>query len=315
MMLLAMLIGTASADCYFISLRGFDIAKNPDVLLWGDLSPLIALEPGRFYPLTPERKDVVSSSGGHATNLQGHRYYIPQHLINDAGQFSLRMMVIDRDKDTGDDTLLPFREKLITLPAGKESAVNSNPVIVEYAPFADITPPQSNRMRFEFDLRSRTGDCDVSSGIGKKTDSQYRRHNELKRLLVRVVAYEQPALVGGREYLAYRLPEIKSHKLSDGLEKALDIADVNARELLELGSNIYDLRGNPGFYEVWEEYVLLIQHLYKQHIILLYDENKVQKRKRIKVPSLSFHPEWGSLVSRPDSVTPPDNWKIVLPDG
>ena len=310
-LLLVLLSGTVTADCHFIGLRSFHIAKNPDVLLWGDLSPLIALEPGHFYPLTPERKDVVQTIHGRVDNLQSQRYYIPRHMINPEGYFSLRFMVIDRDKDTEDDTLLPLTEKLIQLPRDQAPGPNAHPVVVEYAPFADIYPDQPNQMRFEFEILSRPGDCDASSDAGKMADLQHRRQNELKRLLVRVVGFERPGLAGGREYLAYRQPELKSRKLPDGLEKARDVADVNTRELVALGSDLYNLRGTKGFPEVWEEYVLLVQRLYSQRISVLYNENGEQRRTEL--PSLSLHPGWANLGKQQVSEKLPEDWKILLP--
>ena len=309
---LALISSAAAAECFFVGLRGFEIEKNPDVLVWGDISPLIALEAGRFYSLAPERMGSISVNAGQVSGLQGQLYYIPQALINGDGLFALRMMVVDPDKDTADDTLLPLSERSISLVADQFDT-NARRVSVRFLPFADVFPPTSNAMRFEFEVRRRPGICDQDSEAGRAADLRLRQRNELQRLLVRVVAYEQPQLVGGREYLAYRRPQIKAKDRVYALERAFDVADVNARELVALGQEIFDLRNTPGFDEVWEEYTLLVQRLARTSIELQFKQG--ESSMSTSVPSLAFHPKWKQLDHRADWQMFPQAWGISLPDG
>ena len=304
--------GAAAAECFFIGLRGFEIEKNPDVLVWGEISPVIALEAGRFYPLAPERMASISVDAGQVSGLQGQLYYIPQALIDGEGRFVLRMMVVDPDKDTADDTLLPLRERSISL-AADEFETNARRVSVHFLPFAELFPPTSNAMRFEFEIRRRPGICDLDSEAGRAADLHFRQRNELQRLLVRVVAYERPHLVGGREYLAYRRPQIKAKDRAYAVERAFDVADVNARELVALGQEIFDLADTPGFDEVWEEYTLLVQRLARQSIKLQFKQGEYDMNA--SVPSLAFHPKWKQLDQRALLPTLPEAWGITLPDG
>jgi hypothetical protein len=313
LLLLAGLVAAGEAvraDCFFIGLRGFAIEKNPDLLLWGELAPLLALEPGRFYPLAPRRMASLDAGGGERSDLQGQLYYIPRHLIDLEGRFSLRMLVVDPDKDTADDTLLPLSERQISL-APESFDTDSRRVTLRYRPFADLSPPTSNAMQFSFEIRRRSGDCDSDSAPGRAADLDYRRQNELQRLLVRVVSYERPHLLGGRETRPYRLAEVKARDFPEARDRALDIADVNARELIDLGRAVQDLAGADGFDEVWEEYILLVQRLARQHLGIQYRRDGVQQRMRL--PSLRFHPGWAELDSGDDRPLLPPAWKIKLP--
>ncbi len=299
------------ADCFFIGLRGFAIEKNPDVLFWGELAPLLALEPGRFYPLAPRRMATLDAGGGARNEVQGQLYYIPRHLIDPERRYSLRMLVVDPDKDTADDTLLPLSEREVSL-APESFDTDARQVTLSYRPFADLSPIASNAMQFTFEIRRRPGGCDQDSAQGRATDLGYRRQNELQRLLVRVVSYERPHLLGGREYRPYRLAEIKAQSFLQALERALDIADVNARELIDLGGEVQTLAGANGFDELWEEYVLLVQRLARQHLGIQYRQDGAEQRMRL--PSLRFHPGWAELDRGDDRPVLPPAWKIALPE-
>lgn len=302
--------GSACADCFFVGLRGFSIEKNPDLLVWGELAPLLALEPGRFYPLAPHRMARLDAGSGRRDDVQGQLYYIPQHLIDDERNFSLRLMVVDPDEDTADDTLLPLSERLVSL-APAAFATNSRRVTLAYRPFADLNPPTANPMTFGFELRRRPGLCDQDSDEGRAEDRLLRRQNEVRRLLVGVLVYEQPHLVGGREYRPYRLAEVKSRSSAGAVEKALDIADVNARELIDLGNEVRSLAGAPGFDELWEEYVSLVQRLAGQSLVVRYWKDGTEQR--MQLPSLRFHPDWEALDSAGERPVLPAAWGINLP--
>jgi len=298
----------AAADCFFIGLRKFEIAKGSDLFRSGDISPLIALEPGHFYPLAPQQMEQAPQ--GEA--FPGQFYYIPRGLVDAQQQFSLRMMVLDRDKDTPDDLVLPLTQRLISL-AAEHFDTDARRVSVSFMPFVDDVQPESNRMQFEFELRKRAGPCDEDTPEGRTADLGYRRQNELKRLLTRVVFYDQPHLVGGQEYLPYRTAQFKEHSQSTALAKAFDVASVNAAELIALGEEIRSVQGSPDFDDLWAEYVLLVQRLAQQQMIVQYmgREGALQS---MSVPSLAFHGGWNNHAAGSPLPVLPEGWGIRLPE-
>ena len=68
----------------------------------------------------------------------------------DYGERELSMLVVDPDKDTADDTLLPLSERQISL-APESFDTDSRRVTLRYRPFADLSPPTSNAMQFSFE--------------------------------------------------------------------------------------------------------------------------------------------------------------------
>jgi hypothetical protein len=301
----------ASADCHYIGMRGIDITYNPDLLTWDKVIPLIALEAGRFYSLGPERTMGVELHGGKARDLPGRFYYIPQHLIAGDGNFSLRIMLIDPDDTTPDDTLLPLTETPISLSAEKFS-MDRQGVRVDYQPIWNAVHP-SNPIHIDVEIRRRAGRCDQKSMEGILEDTERRGQNELKRLLDRVLNYTKPHLLGGREYRFY----LKEKKVSAAtydlaLAKALAIARANSRELIGLGRQIESLREIHGFERVWEEYRLLISQLASQAMSLEFQQDGHQQQARM--PTLSLHPRWKDFWLSTEKTTLA-KWSLALPEG
>lgn len=294
----------AAAACFLISLREFHVAESADPFSKGNFSPLIALEAGRVYPLAPERM----AEAPHATRMEGRQYYIPRHLIDDAGRFSLRMTMIDHDKDTPDDLVLPQSERSIVLTDAKFEA-GLKLVTVRFTPFADKLPPQSNAQQFTFEIERRNGVCDADSEAGLAEDRRLRRENELRRLWSRVQFYDSyPAC--GQEYLPYRVKMVEKTSMPSALDSAFDMAKVNAQELLALGQDLRQLRDLPNFDKVWIEYTRLAHRLLAQTIPMRYRDDK-GVNKQSSTPSLAFHPAWKNLWEIKEIPTLPERWGIT----
>lgn len=296
----------AAAACFFISLREFHVTEAADPFAKGNFSPLIALEPGRLFPLAPE----LMVEAPHANRMQGRRYYIPRHLIDDAGRFSLRMTMIDHDKDTPNDLVLPQSERLVDLISAKYEA-GLQLVTVRFMPFADRLPPQSNIQEFTFELERRNGLCDSGSEAGLNEDRRLRRENELRRLLAQVRFYDSFP-TGGQDYLPYRFKTVEKIHLPAALASALDMARVNAHELLALGQDLRELRDAPDFDKAWVEYTGLVHRLLAQSISIHYQDDQGVKKQSM-VPSLAFHPAWKNLGVTGELPNLPPNWGITAP--
>ena len=274
---------TSMADCHFIRLNGFEITQNPDIFFWSELSPLIALEAGHFYPLSPNGMESTDTNSGEVKDLQGQIYYIPQHLIDNDNNFSLRIMVIDRDKDTPDDIVLPLSGRTISL-APETFTINSRRVTVHFRPFGDTSPPTGNGMTYQFEILRNTEVCNNNTVIGRDNDWRFRMENELKRLQVLIKNYEKDPLIGSHEFNFYRFPEIKKNQYSKALSAAMETAAINSSELISLGLEIKKLNAAKDFNKLWQEYTQLIQRLLGQNMTLKYKKDTVWQH--IQVPTL-----------------------------
>lgn len=300
---------TAVADCFHIGLRGLKIGKNPDAFFWDKVSPLIGLEPGRFYSLAPEGLTSVSMSGGKAGQLPGRYYYIPQHLISADNQFSLWLMVVDPDDKTADDTVLPAVERKISLD-DKHFSMRHHLISLNIEAFTDAVAAIPNWLQFDLEVRRRAGECDKRSAEGAAMDREYRNRNEVKRLKDRVFHFDKPHLVGGREYRPYYRSSIREVKKVRAIPKAIAIARLNGTELIALGKEIRSLQGTQGYEELWDEYRLLAQRLGKQQFTIKYrQEEEPQQTFR---PTLLMHPEWGDAVDDAGRRQLKE-WSITLP--
>ncbi len=302
--LLILSAGRAMADCHFVGLHEFQMAESADPFQIGDLSPMIALEPGRFYSLAPEHTDLVA----HGLAQLGRRYYIPQHLIGADEHFPLRVMVVDRDADTPDDLVLPLTEWRVSL-MDKDFKSTARRIALHSRPFTEDHPPQPNSMRLVFEVEKRDGRCGEDSAQGRVADANHRRDNELKRLMIRVTHYDQPHLVGGWEYLPYRLPRINLAKRSSAFENAFNVAETNAHELIALGHEIRELRDRPRFPEVWAAFARLLERLATQVMVVRFKDADGVRRKAV-VPSLAFQEGWKSYLSAKFLPVVPEDWGI-----
>ena len=115
-----------------------------------------------------------------------------------------------------------------------------------------------------------------------------------------------------QEYHSYRVKEVEERRLESALPRALDMASINARELITLGDALRELSDIPGYERVWSEYAELIRVLWAQEIPLRYRDEKGNKQQSM-VPSLAFHPAWKKLM--PNRVLPvlPTEWVVHLP--
>ena len=297
----------AVAACFFLSLREFHVAEAVDPFAKGNFLPLIALEAGRVYPLAPERM----AEAPHATPMRGRQYYIPRHLIDDAGQFSLWMTMIDYDKDTPDDLVLPQSERSISLTDGKFEA-GMKLVTLRFMPFADKLPPQSNAQQFTFEIERKNGACDPDSEAGLTADRRLRRENELVRLRAGIQFYDS-CPIGGQDYLPYRVRAVEKTRWSGALASAFDMARVNAQELLVLGRDLRELADTADFDKTWVEYTRLVERLLAQNIPLRYQDDSGTP-KQSSAPSLAFHPAWKNLGAFGETPSLPENWGIALPE-
>ena len=305
--LLMLSVFPAAAACFFISLREFHVAEAADPFAKGNFSPLIALETGRVYPLAPERM----AEAPHATRMVGRRYYIPRHLIDDAGRFSLWMTMIDHDKDTPDDLVLPQSKRPIALTDAKFEA-GLKLVMVRFMPFADKLPPQSNAQQFTFEIERTNGICDADSEAGLAEDRRLRLENELQRLWASVQFFDSFP-TPGQEYLPYRVNMVEKARMAGALANAFDMARVNAQELLALGQDLRQLSDLADFDKVWVEYTRLVHRLLAQTIPMRYRDDKGLK-KQSSIPSLAFHPAWKNLWKTEETPTLPESWGIALPE-
>ncbi len=306
---LALLLANTSAlaTCHFISLREFHVAEPADPFGMGDFVPLIALEAGRYYPLAPEGE----AEAAVGERIEGRRYYLPRHLIDRAGRLSLRIMMIDMDRDTPADLVLPPSERSVLL-ADREREAGSHLVTVRFKPFRDEVRMQSNAQSFTFEISERAGPCDADTDHGRAADRHNRRDNDLNRLRARVMFHDQPYPVGGREYLAYRTRKISDSRLPLALARAFDVARVNGRELIALGEEIRALHGVSGYAQLWADYARLVRRLAAQEIPLLYRDEK-RTVKRTSAPSLAFHPAWRKHRDTDKIPMLPKAWGIILP--
>lgn len=300
------------ADCHFLRLNGYRLSQQPDFFHWGELSPLIGLEAGRFYNLSPSGMETTGISSEVVKDLQGELYYIPQHLIDEKNYFSLRMMVVELDKDNPNDTILPLREYPISL-APELFNLNTYRASVFFQPFGDNLTSPRNEQAYHFNILKNSEDCSLNTSQGRINDRRFRLENDLKRLMLRIKYYDHhPILIGGQEYQLYKLPTVQNHKLAEALKTASLYAAVNTSELLTLGMELEKLNKVKNFQIAWKEYIQLMQRLYQHHFTVNYTEEKIWKN--IKVPSLGFHPKWKELTGNTAGLPPPERWKLTLPE-
>ena len=315
--LMSFLAELLTANCYFIRLNGYNLDKKFDVFSWGELSPLIGLEAGDYFHLSPSGQNIINISNGEAKNLQGELYYIPQNLIDKNNTFSLKMMVLERDDKSPDDLVLPLSEKSISLTS-KSFFLDSLRTDVTFQPFSySVTNTAQNKQSYQFEILRDLRDCSLDTTQGQANDQHFRLQNKLKQLNLHVKHYEEAFLSGGQEYKSYRLASIKEDSLSDALDIAETIATVNSSELISLGLALEKLRKVENFSNVWREYRYLIQHLLKQKINIKYMEEKDFKEKdpkemeykEMEVPSLRFHSDWEKLT-KSTGILPPNHWNV-----
>lgn len=297
------------ADCHFIRLNGYTLTQRPDFIDWGQLSPLIGLEAGYFYHLSPSGMQTTGFNSGEVKDLQGELYYIPQHLIDNNNQFSLRIIVIERDSQNDDDMILPLRERPVSL-APELFTINQRRVEFFYRPFGELpAKAPRNEQAYQFNILKNAQDCSLTTAQGRANDWRYRQENELKRLRNWIRFYLQDSLSGAQEYLFYRLPLIKERNFSTAIKIAYTVAAVNSNELLSLGYQLEKLKDVERFKLVWEEYRQLIRKLFKQNLTIKYYKEKTWEEA--KVPSLGFHPRWKKLIGT-QGLMPPKKWNIIL---
>ncbi len=307
--LVSFLAEVATANCYFIRLNGYHLSQRLDVFGWGELSPLIGLEAGEYYHLAPRGQHKIDISNGEAKNLQGELYYIPQNLIDKNNQFSLKMMVIERDEDSPDDLVLPLRERSISLTS-ESFFLDSLRTDLSFQPFDDtVTNIPQNKQSYQFEIIRDSRNCSLNTAEGEANDLRFRLQNELKQLHLHIKFYEEAFLSGGHEYEFYKLPMIQKNSLSDALSIAGTIASVNSSELISLGVTLQKLSKVENFSNVWREYMYLVRRLLGQKITIKYIEEK--KWGKMEVPSLRFHPEWEKLPGG-IGILPPKKWKIQI---
>lgn len=93
------------------------------------------------------------------------------------------------------------------------------------------------------------GLCDSDSTAGRAKD---------RRLQARVQHYQRYP-VGGQEYHAYRVNPVQDKTRLAALNKAFELAQGNARQLIALGEGLYQLREVSGFGSAWDECEELLQ--------------------------------------------------------
>lgn len=300
----------AVADCYYIRLSGYHLTQESDIFSWGELSPLIGLEAGYYFHLAPSGQTTINISGREARNLQGELYYIPQGLIDKDKQFSLRVMVLDRDNDTADDLVLPLNERSISL-APESFVLDHLRVDAYFQQFGDLTTTRPrHEQSYQFEILKDSQNCSLDTAEGWANDQRFRSENYLKHLRLHIKFYEEAFLSGGQEYQSYRVPTLKTQSLANAMDIAKTIASVNSSELIALGVSLEKLHKVENFPTVWKEYRRLVRRLLRQKITIQYKEEK--KLKKVEVPSLSFHPDWEKLTGNA-SILPPENWKIQIP--
>ena len=299
----------AIANCYFIRLNGYSLTHRADVFSWGEFSPLIGLEAGDYYHLSPSGQNIIDINAGEVKNLQGELYYIPQNLIDKNNQFSLRMTVLERDIDTSDDLVLPLSERSISLEP-KSFILDSMRVNV---PFQRFTYPASstsqNEQSYQFEILRESQDCSPDMPQGRENDLNFRLQNKLKHLHLHIKHYQKPFLRGSHEYQSYRLPKIKEKSLAEALKITEAISTANARELILLGTTLEKLRHFKNFKTVWRDYWYLTKNLLGEKITIEYMEEK--EWKKMEVPSLRFHTDWKDLA-KSTAILPPKHWDIPV---
>jgi hypothetical protein len=296
-------IQTSWAECFFIRLNNYQLTERPDLFSWGEVTPLIALEAGRFYNLSPPGELTFP----HDEDISGEIYYIPQHLIDSKKMFSLRMMTIERDIDTPDDLILPLREQSVSLKPQDFKSSNRS-IKLWFSPFGDMAHavPQNEQL-YLFNVLKNNESCDIGTEKGLVNDQRYRRENELKRLALRVKYYKKPALIAGHEYAFFQRPKIEQYHYSDALRLARQAANINTRELLMLGHELRMLEDVISFDSVWNNYSDLIKRLYELSMTIRFTRDG--SKQTISVPALGFHPRWKTL-SGSIGIKPPDAWKV-----
>ncbi len=299
----------ATANCYFIRLNGYHLTQRADLFSWGELSPLIGLEAGDYFHLSPPGQNMINISNGETENLQGELYYIPQNLIGKDNQFSLRMTVIERDIDTADDLVLPLSERSISLEP-KLFILDSMRFNVAFHRFTySDTSASENEQSYQFEILRESKDCSPDTSKGRENDLHFRLQNKLKQLHLHIKYYKEAFLRGSHEYQSYRVPLIKEESFSDALKRAEATAAANVRELISLGTTLDKLRHVENFKNVWRDYWYLIKQLLEEKITMEYREEK--EWKKIDVPSLKFHSDWNSLT-KSTAILPPKSWNIPI---
>ena len=308
--LVTFFLEVATANCYFIRLNGYNISQRLDVFSWGELSPLIALETGDYYNLSPPGKNKIDITNGEAKNLQGELYYIPQNLIDKNNQFSLKIMVIERDEESPDDLVLPVRERSISLTS-ELFFLDSLRINLSFEAFDDIVDNTPlNKQSYQFEILRDSQNCSLNTAEGEANDLRFRSQNKLRKLHLHIKHYEESFLSGSHEYQSYRLPKkISKKSLKNALDISRTIATINANELISLGTTLEKFNKVENYSNIWREYMYLVRQLLGQKITIEYMKEK--KWEIMEVPSLRFHPNWEKLSGGTD-ILPPKNWKVLI---
>ncbi|MBK5971315.1 hypothetical protein Thiosp_03358 [Thiorhodovibrio litoralis] len=291
------------AACHWIRLTGLEVGQTADFLSWGDYLPLIALEPGEFYSLLHGTEPSVELAAGRQHVIDGHWYYVPEHLIN-VGTMTLRFMLLDRDQGTDDDLVLPMRSHVVRLD---QSFSKSGPLQFEIPELfvVDDQLKKSNAMRFRFELRRVPGHCGSGADAAAE-NTRYRRENRVHHLRTRTFSYFDDPVIAGRETKLF-----VDEKTTDAAA-AFEIARRNLHELLTLGREIERLEGTQGFDELRFEFARLIATLKERRLQFSRVEQDGDERTTVwvSVPALASEPEWKQVLTDAVIESIPASWQV-----
>jgi len=292
------------SGCYWIRLNGLYIEKSSDFLARGDYLPLIGLEPGDLYSLLSGAEESIGLSATREQRIDGHWYYIPAHLI-DKGAMTLKFMVLDRDKETDDDLVLPLRSHSIRLDGGSWR-LGRMQIEVPEAYVLDDQLAKINRMRFHFELQRRPGLCSPERSRGAAADSAYRNENRLHHLRTRIFRYFETPVLAGRE------AKLFVDDATTDAEAAFALAKQNLHELLALGREVDQLEGVVGFDELRHEFGKLIARLGQMRLSFTLVEKNGEKSRQVSVnaPALASDPEWKQFIADAVIEPIPNHWLL-----
>jgi len=291
-----------SKGCYWIQLDHMSNDYRMDVFSWGEYAPMIALEPGEHYLLLPGTRDTtLELSGGRATDIDSHWYYIPRHLVKD-NRYLLRFMLIERDADD-DDLVLPMRSHIIDLAALKLNSGRQKNVIVDEQFVADGSYTVTAKVSFRFNIRRGRGECYANDSAAQKLDEQKRNENRLHHLHSRIKHHAREPLIAGFESRLFLTDEVRS------LEEAYIVAKRNFTELITLGKQLFSLQNTNGFAEVEERFLRLVDES-RQNTIKVPQKMKDKDGKTVflKVPALVSESGWKQYLIAKGAEKLPDAW-------
>jgi len=116
LMVMVLWSGPTNGDpyLYWVELQGIELHTAGDPSGSGEVSPLMAIAPGKMANMLKGSSEFRSVYGGRKYKISGERFYIPNHWIRN-GHVDLVFFLRERDEPSADDVILPPRQVTVQL--------------------------------------------------------------------------------------------------------------------------------------------------------------------------------------------------------